>query len=64
MDFAAGVYTSEAQNPKPHPLHSVYVYTSILIHTEKGGGRADPREGERGNTGEFTDPKAGLKIPT
>jgi hypothetical protein len=31
----------------PPPLHtvSVYVLLSILIHTEKGGGRANQREG-------------------
>jgi hypothetical protein len=28
MDFAAGVYLSEAQNP---PLHTVYVYTAHLF---------------------------------
>ncbi len=41
-DFAAGVYLSEAPSPPmtPHhpPLHTVYVYTCIvLIHTGKGG---------------------------
>jgi hypothetical protein len=36
MDFAAGVYLSEAQNPT---LHTVYVYTVyVLIHTGKGRG--------------------------
>jgi hypothetical protein len=36
-DFAAGVYLSEAQNPKPPPpLHTVFVYTLyLLIHTLK-----------------------------
>ncbi len=35
MDFAAGVYLSEARNPI-HPLtHCIRVY-SILIHTRKG----------------------------
>ena len=28
MDFAAGVYLSEAQNP---PLHTEYVYTAYLF---------------------------------
>jgi hypothetical protein len=28
MNFAAGVYLSEAQNP---PLHTVYVYTAYLF---------------------------------
>ncbi len=48
MDFAAGIYLSEAQNPIPPPLHTVYVYTvySILIHTGKGGGEElNQREG-------------------
>ncbi len=43
--LAAGVYLSEGQNPiPPPPLITVYVYAlcSILIHTEKGGGRVEP----------------------
>jgi hypothetical protein len=52
MDFAAGVYLSEVQNPIPSPLYtlcSIRVY-SILIHTGKGvGGRElNQREGEEG----------------
>jgi hypothetical protein len=40
MDFAAGVYLSEARNPI-HPLtHCIRVY-SIFIHTGKGG-RVEP----------------------
>jgi hypothetical protein len=37
MDFPAGVYLSEAQNPIPHLTHCIRVY-SILIHTVKGVG--------------------------
>ncbi len=36
-DFAAGVYLSEAQEPLPPPLHTVYVYTVYLF--TQGGGR-------------------------
>jgi hypothetical protein len=36
MDFAAGVYLSEAQNPIAL-THCIRVY-SILFHTGKGGG--------------------------
>ncbi len=45
--LAAGVYLSEAPSPPmtsyPH-LHTVYVYTCILINTGKGeeGGRDEP----------------------
>jgi hypothetical protein len=63
MDFAAGVYLPEAQNPVPHPTstHCTLVY-SILIQTGKG------RRGERGGIEperrlegqQFT---AGSKIP-
>ncbi len=43
MDFAAGVNLSEAQNPIPLPLHTVYVlYT--YSHRE-GGGELIQREG-------------------
>jgi hypothetical protein len=41
-DFAAGVYLSEAQNPIPPPLHTVYVYTVYLFTQERGGGRIEP----------------------
>jgi hypothetical protein len=45
MDFGAGVYLSEAQNPIP-PLYNVYVYPlySILIHTGKGAKEINQRE--------------------
>ncbi len=45
-DFAAGVYLSEAQNPKPSPSlqHCIREY-SILIHTGKGEGELNQREG-------------------
>ncbi len=36
--FAAGVYLSEAQNPIPSPLHTVYVYT-VYLFTQEGGRR-------------------------
>ncbi len=41
MDFAAGVYLTEAQNPiHPLPLQTVYVYTVYLFKqgSGKGGG--------------------------
>jgi hypothetical protein len=38
-DFAAGVHLSEAQNPTPPSLHTVYVCTHT--HSE-GGGRVEP----------------------
>ncbi len=66
-DFlAAGVNLSEAPSPHltpypPPPLHTVYVYTCILIHTGKGGrGGELTREKVRGATVH----KAGSKIPT
>jgi hypothetical protein len=42
MDFAVGVYLSEAQNRTSPPFYIVYVYTlySILIHTGKWGGES------------------------
>jgi hypothetical protein len=43
MDFAAGVYQSEAQNPitpLPYTLYTCTLY-SILIYTGKGGRRGD-----------------------
>jgi hypothetical protein len=46
MDFAAGVYVSEAQNPIP-PLPPYTLYTcihSILIRSRGGGGRVKTRE--------------------
>ncbi len=55
MDFAAGVYLSEAPSPPmtlyPPPLtHCILVYC-ILIHTGKGGGgEMNMREGKRGNS--------------
>ncbi len=43
MEFAAGDYLSEAQNPIPPPLHSVYANT-VLLFTQGGGeeGRVEP----------------------
>jgi hypothetical protein len=52
MDFAAGVYLVEAQNPisPPAVTHCICVY-SLLIHTGKGGGgELNQREGERENS--------------
>jgi hypothetical protein len=53
-DFAAGVYMSEARNPihPPYTLY-MYVYTSILIHTQgrgEAGEELNQRDGERGNS--------------
>jgi hypothetical protein len=37
MDFAAGVYLSEAQNPiSPLHLYTVYVYTVYLFKQGRG----------------------------
>ncbi len=39
MDFAAGVYLTDTQNPiHPHPLHTVYVYTVYLFTQWRGEG--------------------------
>jgi hypothetical protein len=38
MDFAVGVYLSEAQNPIPPPWDNVYVYTVYLLTQGKGAG--------------------------
>jgi hypothetical protein len=47
-------YLSEAPSPPmtphPPPLHTVYVYKVILIHTVKGGGGTNQRKGQRGNS--------------
>ncbi len=43
-DFAAGVYLSEAQNPIPPPLHTVYVYSiqyTVYLFTQGRGGRVE-----------------------
>ncbi len=52
MDFAAGVYRSEAQNPIPPPLTHCIVYTVYLFAREGGQGRRElnQREGERGKS--------------
>jgi hypothetical protein len=43
------VYLSEAQNPIPPPLHTVYVYTVYTYSHREGGGELNQREGDRGN---------------
>jgi hypothetical protein len=46
MDFAAGVYLTEAQNTIHPPLiHCIRVY-SILIHTGKGQGGVELNQRE------------------
>jgi hypothetical protein len=49
IDFAAGVYLSETQNPiHPHITHCICVY-SILILTGKGGVETEKRvQGQQG----------------
>jgi hypothetical protein len=47
--------------PPPYTLHSVDQYT--YSHREGGGGGGRREKGRR-ETGESTDHKAGLKIPT
>ncbi len=52
--YRADGYLSDAQNPKPHPLtHCIRVF-GILIHTGKGAGELNQREGERGNSTEYS----------
>ncbi len=46
-DFTAGVCLSETPSAPMTPLHSVYC---ILIHTGKGGGELNQREGYRCKT--------------
>jgi hypothetical protein len=52
MDFAAGVYLSEAQNPiPPPPSYTLYLCIQYTFsHREGGsGGELNQREGVRGN---------------
>jgi hypothetical protein len=48
MDFAAGVYLSEAQNPIPPPLHTVHVYVDTVYSDREGGRGVEPEvEGQQ-----------------
>jgi hypothetical protein len=59
-DFAAGVYLSEAQNPIPPPLNTVYVCTANLFTQGRGeGGRVEPERRGEGATGESKVTKLG-----
>ena len=54
VKFAAGVYLSEAPSlydpiTPPPPTHCIRVHC-ILVHTVRGGGIANQREGWRGNS--------------
>jgi len=52
IDFAAGVYLSDAQNPPPPLTHYINAY-KILIHTGKWRrGRVEPER--RGEEQQFT----------
>jgi hypothetical protein len=48
------------RTPYPPTSHTVYVYTSILIHTEKGGGgRVEPERRVEGQQGKVEITKLG-----
>jgi hypothetical protein len=50
MDFAAGVYLSETQNPiHPPPLHTIYLFTQ-----GRGGGGGIVEPERRGEVQQFT----------
>jgi hypothetical protein len=47
MDFAAAVYLSWAQNPKPPPTHCIRVYSMYTYLHREGvrGGELNQRQG-------------------
>ena len=47
-DFAAGVYLSEAQNPKPTPLHTVYTCIQYTYSHREGGEKLEPERSLEG----------------
>ncbi len=47
MDFAVGVYLSQAQNPLAPLLHIIYMYT-VYLFTQGRVEELNQREGERG----------------
>jgi hypothetical protein len=52
MEFAAGVYLSEAQTPYPSPAYTLYIYFIQYTYSHREGGEGNQREGERGNSEE------------
>jgi hypothetical protein len=54
-DCAAGVYLFEAQNPIPHPLTTVYVFTVLYIYSyrEGGRGRVEPERKLEGHSSQL-----------
>ncbi len=56
MDFAAGVYLSEAHPiaPPPHTRHSIIVYRTVFLFAQGrggGGGRVEPERRGEGQQG-------------
>jgi hypothetical protein len=55
-EFAAGVYRLRHRTPHPPPPYTPYTCIflySILIHTGRGGGDLNHREGEMGNSSQM-----------